>query len=307
MDNAPSGHTPSQKPRFRFPRFSLRFFLIAVTIVCLFCVWLAYHVRRANDQKRAIEAWRRYAPIVFYDFQMNDGDLDLKGTSKWSPWLVDQLGRDFFHSVQILWVRGDGQQLSKAYDPALFQHLAGLTQLRDLQLKSGVVGDDELAIVGRLPRLQRFVAIGHRRVTDVGVADLARSRSLESIHLLHANISNESLRALGAMPRLTSLGLPHCDGVSDAGLKYLLGLRSLQGLCLCAASVNEGVQKKISNENRDGQSGGITDAGLRTLAGLKNLKRLEIQGGSITESGLREFQKRLPNCKVQLTEPTLIP
>src|SRR5690606_33863360 len=86
------------------PRFRLRSFLIAFTIVS---ITLGLYVSRAQEQKRAVEAIERLGGIVIYDYQyyLDENDercigLFRKPADNWS---VRLLGRDYFYGVAGVW------------------------------------------------------------------------------------------------------------------------------------------------------------------------------------------------------------
>jgi hypothetical protein len=90
------------KPKRRWLQFSLRTFLVLLTV---FGVWLGLHVRSARKQKESVAAIKRLGGWYYYDFQKFDPDthkVDLKATS-WVPaWLLSHLGEDFFHNVEMV-------------------------------------------------------------------------------------------------------------------------------------------------------------------------------------------------------------
>ncbi len=86
----------NDKARRFAPRFSLRAFLIVVTVSA---VWLGMHTRRARQQKAAVQTITDYGGWVRYDYQFVDGDFDGQAKS-WVPQQVHEwLGIDMFHSV----------------------------------------------------------------------------------------------------------------------------------------------------------------------------------------------------------------
>lgn len=84
----------------RLTRFSLRFFLIAVT---LFSAWIGLHVRSAHRQREAVNAFTDYGGWFRYDFECDEkGYFDPKLQSRVPSFLLDKLGHDFFHSVKVI-------------------------------------------------------------------------------------------------------------------------------------------------------------------------------------------------------------
>ena len=68
--------------------------------------------------------------------------------------------------------------------------------------------------------------LGHARVTDTAVKELASMKSLQALHL-GALITDAELKELAGLPNLQSLILPS-HRVTDAGLRHLAGLKRLQ-------------------------------------------------------------------------------
>jgi Leucine-rich repeat (LRR) protein len=116
-----------------------------------------------------------------------------------------------------------------------------------------------------------------RNVTDAGLKELARLKSLQTLFLSETNVTDTGMKELAGLKSLQTLIL---DGtkVTDAGLKELAGLKSLQGLNLTGTKV--------------------TDAGLKELAGLKSLQSLLLLDMKVTDAGVAELRKALPNCKI---------
>jgi internalin A len=86
------------------------------------------------------------------------------------------------------------------------------------------------------------------------------------------------VKLLKAFPELKSLelGSPH---VTDSGLSHLKPLARLRQLSL--------------------EQSAITDASLMDLKVLTSLETLNIKGTKVTDAGVADFQRALPNAKVQ--------
>lgn len=70
--------------RRRWLQFSLRSFLVALTIGC---IWLGWNVERASKQRKAVEAVEAIGGIVLYDWQPSiDSWETLPEQSKYSRW-----------------------------------------------------------------------------------------------------------------------------------------------------------------------------------------------------------------------------
>ena len=88
----------------------------------------------------------------------------------------------------------------------------------------------------------------------------------------------ELTRVLAAFPQLRSLRLQSAK-ITDAELGRLKSLSGLRRLAVEKAA--------------------ITDAGLVHLEALTHLEELNLKGTKVTEAGVQDFQKALPNAKVE--------
>ncbi len=85
------------KYRRRWLRFSLRTFLIVLTILC---VWLGWYLHRVEQQRAAVRWVRENGGAVRYDYEFDSDDKFIDASQPPVPkWLVDMLGVDYFVSV----------------------------------------------------------------------------------------------------------------------------------------------------------------------------------------------------------------
>ncbi len=101
------------KPRRRYLQFSLRTFLVLLTLVC---VWFGWQVNRVNRQRKAVAWVLQMGGSVLYDYQY-DGNLISYAKPTGPEWLLD-----FNHQVVLV---------ELAYAPV--SDLAPLTKLKILQ------------------------------------------------------------------------------------------------------------------------------------------------------------------------------
>ena len=150
------------------------------------------------------------------------------------------------------------------------RRLSKMPQLRTIDLRGNMeAGDMTLEVVGKLPHL---TALKHRStaVTDIGMHDLAASKTLESLLIQDFGITNESGQHLAKLSSLSSLEVFRCQGFGSEGVLALADM-PLTRLTL-----------------RDLPD--VGDAGLAVLAKLPNLKRLYLHElASVGDAGLRQL------------------
>lgn len=152
--------------------------------------------------------------------------------------------------------------------------------LRQLQA-FGVSAPPLLAMLPAWPELR---CLSLHRVPEAPAAHLPtwlRPPQLEGLYLSDcpARFAQATARQLPEIPNLRLLTLSGLPGLADAHLAPLAGCRALESVTL-------------SDCRR------LTDATLRTLAGVSTLRELAVRDcPRVTRQGLREFQRRRPECR----------
>lgn len=136
--------------------------------------------------------------------------------------------------------------------PGQLASLAGLAQLKELNIYSLRVNTEELAVIGSLPALEKLTLSGCSLSTAEPLSGLTQLRYLD---LSYNTIGN--LTPLVGMTQLTELYLQHC---AVSGLDALAGLSELQTLNLSYNAV----------------------ADVTPLASLKSLFRLNLSNNRLT-------------------------
>jgi hypothetical protein len=172
----------------RWLRFSLRTFLLAVTVLC---VWLGMRANQARRQKEAVEALRMRGLQVNYDHWRSDRDpwsFDWSKELDVPVWLRDLAGDDFFQRVVSV-----GASPTSA--DADFVHLAALPHIEGLYVggRGSAVSDAGLAHLPRPDRLVHFNAAS-TLVGDGFVKRLANAQRLETLELSGTRVSDEGFR-----------------------------------------------------------------------------------------------------------------
>jgi len=107
---------------------------------------------------------------------------------------------------------------SKAVTDDGIRHLAGLPDLRHLDLGGTAITDRGLAVLRELPTLET-VSLAMTRVTDAGVAHLATCEGLRQVDLTWTSTGDGAIRALAGKDQLHRFRSG--NGVTDAGLAML--------------------------------------------------------------------------------------
>ncbi len=155
--------------------------------------------------------------------------------------------------------------------------VAGLTNLKELNLYKGHFGDDDLLKLKGLTGLTSLYLSANENLTDKGMAALAGMTKLEKLFICGTKVSDASLPALLTLKSLTRLDICHTQ-VTDEGVAKLAGMASLTELML---------------------GGKSTDKVLDSLAKVKSLKLLEIRGSKLTPAGLNTLRAASPDLRIK--------
>jgi hypothetical protein len=145
----------------RLPRFSLRAFLLALTVIC---IGLGGWIRSAQNQRQAVEHLRKLRG-AWVDYAHQDGaprdfkDPYYNTTHSWVPNLLYQtMGQDYFHRVQGVWINTFPADKEQA-----LRHCRELAHLKRLVLYSYTDGDQPvlLDLVLQLDTLEELSAQVH--------------------------------------------------------------------------------------------------------------------------------------------------
>ncbi len=155
-----------------------------------------------------------------------------------------------------------------------WQMLQTLPRLTHICTPYGLT-DDEMAGIATLQTVDEM-EIDADRLTDAGLASIAKLRNLQVLHLVGTSMmTDEGLKALATLPRLRHLRLS--GPFTDKGLAYLAAAPSIKVMWL--------------------ETPKATEEGLRQLAQCKTLERLCVPWyDTITDRGVGYLQS-LPKLK----------
>jgi len=157
--------------------------------------------------------------------------------------------------------------------------VALLSGLQDLNIGSGVtLGTPRPDDLGPADGEAECRIAGGSRVTDAGLAKVARLKKLRHLDLSGAVITPSGLKALSSLPELQRLSLWNVASVDDSAAPYLETLGALTSLDLSNTSIG--------------------DATLARLAKMSALRRLYVSETRVTAAGLAAFRAQRPACVV---------
>lgn len=126
----------------------------------------------------------------------------------------------------------------QAISPAGFQHLAGLSELSQLTMRSCGLSDEHLAAVGQLRGLEVLVLSGNH-ITAAGIEhlrDLSKLRKLEVSFC--RGIDDQAFEKISRLERLEDLSAQETR-VTDAGLTYLYDMPYLRSVTVLGSPATQ--------------------------------------------------------------------
>jgi len=267
----------NDKPKRRWPRFSLRKLLLLVTIASVGFGWLGLKLRQAQRQKEAVEGIVNSGGWIWYDDEVASNGRFLPGSkASRATWWRRVIARDFIANPVTLASTTLFKEPERQFDDASLSHVGGIPQIKHLSICSSLVTDTGLIHLQGLSQLESL-DLSRTSVTDRGLANLRGLFQLNKLQLRDTQITDRGLIHLQSLENIEYLDMPR-SAVSDAGLVNLQGMRQL---------------KELDFDNTN-----ITDAGLVHLQRLMQLKSLYLRNTHVTETGCRELQKALPNLQI---------
>ena len=208
------------------------------------------------------------------------------------------------------------------------KRLAGLNNVRLLDLSGNPVGDAGLEQIAKLEKLE-WLLLYETKITSAGLAHLSKLPRLRTLALGGCKVTDEGLEHLESLPALEALDLQHTQ-VTDAGMKRLAGCKRLKALWLDETQITEAglallavlpsledlgyTAKKRSLRGLAKLKGlvelqpapeSVVDDDLSLLADMPKLRKLTLSGTGVTDAGL-EHLARLPQLELLALDQTAI-
>ena len=200
-----------RKSRRRWFQYILWWLLLVMLLASLGMSGFAVGMKRAREQKEAVEEIEKLGARVKYDYEVDQSGDPVDGACPPAPTEFRYLlGVDFLASVCRVNFAGS------ATDAGL-ERLKGLTQLRALDLRMANVTDAGLEHLTGLTQLQMLV-LWHTQVTDAGLEHLKGLTQLWILDLDETNVTDGGLKRFQmAMPRCNIRRRPNRPTTANTG------------------------------------------------------------------------------------------
>ena len=203
-------------------------------------------------------------------------------------------------------------------------HVKDIPSLRILSFHQNLcrITDAGLVNISDMPKLEILCLHAMRDITDNGLANLAKMRSLRKLEIGSSQVTDRGLGYLSQIETLEHLELPQRDQrITDIGLAHLGQLPNLRHLFVSRGHYTDPKMNKVyytdkglaelakcrSLEELSIGSIGITDAGIDHIAKLTNLKSLNLFGcDNMTDKGVAKLRtlKSLTSLNISHAEVT---
>ena len=240
------------KPKRRWFQYSLRTFLVAITVLA---VWLGVKINAARRQHEAVTAILKAGGSIAYSYQATtDPDGLIKIDPHASPhvpsWLRNWLGDDFLFEVVEASFLGNGRTIPArpiVITESDLSQLAKLPGLRSVTFGNvniaasdthpqRLLDDSDLTVLRNLSRLENL-GVFPAEVHGNGLANITRSNGLKSLLLIDTPIDDLAIGHISKLTNLQYLWLRNTR-ISDRGLENLRSMPSLEYLNLDKNSIN---------------------------------------------------------------------
>jgi hypothetical protein len=187
-----------------------------------------------------------------------------------------------------------------------FKYISRLTGLRTLTLDGTDADDRDVEFIStRMPSLQSL-NLGYTKITDKGLASIAKMRSIRSLSFQKDAITAKGLTHLAQNPALAEIDFNATD-INDDALRVLSKMSSLSVLNFAKTKISDKGLSHLrtlpSIRKLDLSGTLVTDAGVRdVLAKLENLEELNLSATKVTDAGVAHLAKLKHLRKLWLRE-----
>jgi hypothetical protein len=231
-------------------------------------------LRLSGNQNESDDAARLAVGLEQLDF-VEAGNLTSRGIaelgrlSRLKRLSISPISRDTLHAVARLKTVEQLDLSGRDIDPTALRYLAGLKNLRTLTLQSSRFGDEDLAGLSDLPRLDRLKFIGPLTTPRalIALGKLPRLTHLEvEGGIVEGKWNEDSGTSLGGLCRLKTLKMSFF-GQNTGSVAWIRHLKLLEELHLVGAQ-------------------SLTDVEMRAIGGFSNLRILNLATCGFTADGL---------------------
>ncbi len=247
------------KLQFRFPRYSLRSFFLAIFAVACLLGWIKW---RGSNGSAPHLMLRSAGAQVKFDWEAPDA---ITKTRPNESAMLRALFGDYYDVDSISKV-----DLSTCHPSvSVLRHLQYCQSAEVVNLRDAPFGDEECNWLTSMPRL-KSLWVERTKITDGGAGSLAHCKNLRNLNLSGCHVTDQTVRALSESLSLNSIYLENTL-VTGESLGYLSKMPSIQEISISGCPV--------------------ADADLRPLANCPALYYLDLSDTKITADALPELAK----------------
>jgi len=175
------------------------------------------------------------------------------------------------------------------YEPEDVNRLAGLANLRRVQLERYAGWDDDVFVPFRdMTQLEALLLRGESRLTGAGLSHLEKCTNLQTLELNTCRLTDAACETLSRMNNLQQLafGSPH---VTTKGIEQIVKISSLNALLLRGTTLSPESANLLKRVRglRHLECDRATDEVLLRLSELNNLTELWLFRSELTDNGLK--------------------
>ncbi len=172
-----------------------------------------------------------------------------------------------------------GEENDANLDDHGLENVVALRGLRHLELRYSHVTDAGLALLQKLPHLERLDV--PRSTTDAGLAHISQVSTLQGLYFKENQVSDVGLAHLAKLRELRELELGS-GTISDAGLEHLASLPKLGYVMLWGYNFSDAAMEHIARipnlTNLNVSNLKLTNRGVQSIAKSPKLETLDLYG-----------------------------